>query len=386
MRGDTTKESVVIAMRWKRYDAAVKLLTVAARFAPADARVMNNLGVACELSGRPERAEFYYLKALSLNPACAEAADNLCSFYLSRGKYAEARRYARLLQKLEGGFPYLTWRLARAAVLAGDLTEAASRLQAALAEDPSLAARTLAEVIGATGAPTAAHRLDAGPLPVAPEAFHNITIPLRADKSWHEVDLKIEFGGQAYKGEEGLPLANDIWQEATWQLETPEEKNPKIHRVKDYIPLVDAGGSIFAEPGKMLVTMTVRRTSHASAIVRKFTRNYEEALRFIPFMKYVRNSVFLVIMNVVGQIVSCSLIAYAFARLKWPGREFFFVVLLGTMMLPPQVTMIPVFLIMKRLGWFNTLYPMWVPAFFAAAHNFVQLSTALSSHSFSFSK
>ncbi len=135
----------LIAMRWKRYDAAVKLLTVAARSAPADARVMNNLGVACELSGRPERAEFCYLKALSLDPACAEAADNLCSFYLSRGKYAEARRYARLLQKLEGGSPYLTWRLARAAVLAGDLTEAASRLQAALAEDPSLAARTLAE-------------------------------------------------------------------------------------------------------------------------------------------------------------------------------------------------------------------------------------------------
>lgn len=202
------------------------------------------------------------------------------------------------------------------------------------------------------------------PLPVAPDAFHNITIPLRADKSWHEVYLKIEFGGQAYKGEEGLPLANDIWQEATWQLETPEEKDTKIHHVKDYIPLVDAGKSTFAEPGKMLVTMTVRRMSHASAIVHKFTRNYEEALRFIPFMKYVRNSVFLVIMNVLGQIVSCSLIAYAFARLQWPGRDFFFVVLLGTMMLPPQVTMIPVFLIVKKLGWFNTLYPLWVPAFF----------------------
>jgi len=95
--------------------------------------------------------------------------------------------------------------------------------------------------------------------------------------------------------------------------------------------------------------------------------NYIDVFREIPFARYYFNSVFVTAWTVLGQILSCSFIAYAFARLRWPGRDFYFVLLLGTMMLPPQVTMIPVFLIMKHIGWFNTLYPLWVPAFFGSA-------------------
>ena len=58
-----------------------------------------------------------------------------------------------------------------------------------------------------------------------------------------------------------------------------------------------------------------------------------------------------------------ALTSFAFARLRWPGRDVLFVVLLSTMMLPAQVTMVPVFLIYKHLGWYNTLLPLWVPAF-----------------------
>ncbi|MBM3277200.1 MAG: carbohydrate ABC transporter permease [Candidatus Handelsmanbacteria bacterium] len=72
-------------------------------------------------------------------------------------------------------------------------------------------------------------------------------------------------------------------------------------------------------------------------------------------------------MSIAGQLLSCSLVAYAFARLRWPGREVLFGVLLATMMLPGQVTMIPVFLIFKSLGWYNTLKTLWVPSFFGSA-------------------
>src|SRR5690606_7847596 len=64
--------------------------------------------------------------------------------------------------------------------------------------------------------------------------------------------------------------------------------------------------------------------------------------------------------NIVLAIFSCTLVGYAFARLNWPGRDLCFGLLLATMMLPPQVTMIPQFLIIKSLGWYNTLMPLWI--------------------------
>ena len=72
-------------------------------------------------------------------------------------------------------------------------------------------------------------------------------------------------------------------------------------------------------------------------------------------------------MSIIGQVLSCSLAAYAFARLHWPGRDVMFGLLLATMMLPGQVTMIPVFMIFRMLGWYNTLEALWVPSFFGSA-------------------
>ena len=72
-------------------------------------------------------------------------------------------------------------------------------------------------------------------------------------------------------------------------------------------------------------------------------------------------------MTMVGQVFSCSIVAYAFSRLNWPGREVLFAVLLATMMLPAQVTMIPVFMIFEKLGWYNTLRALWAPSFLGSA-------------------
>ena len=138
--------------------------------------------------------------------------------------------------------------------------------------------------------------------------------------------------------------------------------------MREYLLLQEEEGKSSSCTGRRcLLHFTLTRSSRAAAIWYKFTRNYTDALRYIPFWRYTLTSVFLVAMNVLGQLVACSLVAYSFARLRWPGRDVCFVVLLGTMMLPPQVTMIPVFLIFKKLGWFNTLYPLWVPSFLGSA-------------------
>jgi multiple sugar transport system permease protein len=95
--------------------------------------------------------------------------------------------------------------------------------------------------------------------------------------------------------------------------------------------------------------------------------NYIDAWKSQPFLTYFKNSITITALVVVGRIVSCSLVAFGFARTKFPGRDFLFVVLLATMMLPRQVTLIPQYLLFKELEWINTIKPLTVPAFFGNA-------------------
>lgn len=102
--------------------------------------------------------------------------------------------------------------------------------------------------------------------------------------------------------------------------------------------------------------------------------NYSEALEFLPpeykrGLKPLWNTIYITILTIIGTVLSSSLVAYSFARLRWPGRDIMFVVLLATMMIPAAVTMLPVFLIFRSLGWIDTLRPLWFPAIFGSAFN-----------------
>ncbi|MEZ4733694.1 MAG: carbohydrate ABC transporter permease [Caldilineaceae bacterium] len=85
------------------------------------------------------------------------------------------------------------------------------------------------------------------------------------------------------------------------------------------------------------------------------------------FTLYFGNTLKIALFSVVGEILASSLVAYAFARLRWPGRDLFFILTISAMMLPIQVRMIPLFLIFKQLGWINTHLPLIVPHFFGSA-------------------
>lgn len=92
-----------------------------------------------------------------------------------------------------------------------------------------------------------------------------------------------------------------------------------------------------------------------------------EELGYIPFLVYARNTLVLAFLTVTGAVFSNALVAYAFARLKWPGRDLLFAATLATMMVPFPVLMVPTFALFKHLGWVGTFRPLWVPAFFAGA-------------------
>ncbi len=98
--------------------------------------------------------------------------------------------------------------------------------------------------------------------------------------------------------------------------------------------------------------------------------NYVRAVTIfpVPFWTFLWNSVFLSLANVIGSVASCTIVAFAFARLRFRGSRILFLLVLSTMMLPPQVTMIPLFILFSKLGWINTYKPLIVPQFFANAY------------------
>jgi len=101
--------------------------------------------------------------------------------------------------------------------------------------------------------------------------------------------------------------------------------------------------------------------------------NYKEALTVLPFHLFLKNTLIITICCIIGQTLSASLVAFGFSRMRFPGRNVLFILVLSTMMLPAQVTQIPTFVIFTHLRWIDTLKPLIVPAFFGGGAFFIFL-------------
>ncbi len=95
--------------------------------------------------------------------------------------------------------------------------------------------------------------------------------------------------------------------------------------------------------------------------------NYVQLFDVLPFGLFVFNSIKIAVLATVGALLSCSMAAFAFARMRFPGRNFIFAVALSTLMIPFHVTLIPLFALYRDLGWLGTHLPLTVPFFFGAA-------------------
>jgi ABC-type glycerol-3-phosphate transport system permease component len=93
--------------------------------------------------------------------------------------------------------------------------------------------------------------------------------------------------------------------------------------------------------------------------------NYIDVFTNVPFARYLYNSAFISFFAIIGNLIGSSIAAYSFARLRFPGKNVLFLVMLSTLMVPAWVTMIPHFILFKWLGWLDTYLPLLVPAFFA---------------------
>ncbi|MET3193546.1 multiple sugar transport system permease protein [Bacillus sp. OAE603] len=99
--------------------------------------------------------------------------------------------------------------------------------------------------------------------------------------------------------------------------------------------------------------------------------NYKEVFTLLPFFKFMLNTLIVTVLRTAGQLFLCSLAAYAFARIEFPGRNVLFLVALSVLMVPGQVFLLPQYMIMVKLGWLNTLQAVVVPGLFSAFGTFL---------------
>jgi multiple sugar transport system permease protein len=96
-------------------------------------------------------------------------------------------------------------------------------------------------------------------------------------------------------------------------------------------------------------------------------KNYADVFHTIPFFRYTFNTMTVAFLSTLGIVLSSIPVAYALSRMRWRGRQAAFVVILGTLMLPYQVTVLPLYIVFARFGWIPSLKPLIIPAFFGDA-------------------
>lgn len=99
----------------------------------------------------------------------------------------------------------------------------------------------------------------------------------------------------------------------------------------------------------------------------QYFSNFSDALTLVPFATYFENTLIVTVLSVLGSVLSSSLVAYSFARLRWPGRDALFILVLVTMLLPSIVTFIPQYVLFSKIHWVGTFLPLIVPTWFGNA-------------------
>ena len=207
-------------------------------------------------------------------------------------------------------------------------------------------------------------------LPFEAADLVNVQLPVSLDNSFHRLHFELEHDGVRYVSvrPESLGIFQAPWRTFVLQ-EYGEDDLSNKPKTWTLIEPAETGTAFDHGPRRCRLTVRLERAGAATAAFDKLTNNYRLIFANIPLGRYLWNSLLLVVLNVVGMLFSCSLSAYALTRLEWPGRKLCTVLMLSTMMIPSQVLMIPNFLIMKYLGFYNTLFPLWVVSFTGNAFN-----------------
>ncbi len=149
-----------------------------------------------------------------------------------------------------------------------------------------------------------------------------------------------------------------------------------MRRLAIWVALV-LGAVVFALPFYVMIAMSLKTAAELASTsvwawpVNPAWDNYQQVLTNanVSFATFLRNTTVIALLTTLGSVLSSALVAYAFARLRFPGRDRLFLLVLATMMLPGIVTLIPSYVMFAQIRWVDTWLPLIVPAFFGGAYN-----------------
>ena len=164
------------------------------------------------------------------------------------------------------------------------------------------------------------------------------------------------------------------------QMKKAQARKEIMKKISSYLLLI-AGSLTMVGPFMWMLTTSLKDAGAVFSFQKNWWeewipmsfvwQNYVKAWHVVPFAKFYLNSLFVTAAVTFGQVVTSAMAAYAFARLHFPGRERIFFGYLATMMVPGAVTMIPVFILLKNLGWVDTYKALILPGIFTAYGTFM---------------
>ena len=210
------------------------------------------------------------------------------------------------------------------------------------------------------------------PIPI--ERIRRITLPVRGDASYHRLSLTVSVpqsavndgntkSGVTYQPSRSFVLGSALWEDAVWrlhgipgELESSHITMQKVETDLAAEPTVEAGNG-----SQLFLQLTIHQPAYLSIVWDKFTSNYRNLWKTVPYSRYFVNSVFIATASTLLTLFFCSLGGYAFAKYQFRGQKILFGILLASMMVPFQVLLVPLFGLMYDIGWLNSYKAIIIP-------------------------
>ena len=206
------------------------------------------------------------------------------------------------------------------------------------------------------------------PIPV--ERIRRVILPIRGDASYHHLDLTVSVlpstgntRSTTYQPTRSFILESELWKDAVWRLHgTPgelESSHITMAQVETNIESLPTTGT--GTETQLFLQLTIHQPGYLSIVWDKFTSNYRNLWKTVPYNRYFINSVFIATASTLLTLFFCSLGGYAFAKYDFRGQKILFGILLASMMVPFQVLLVPLFGLMYDIGWLNSYKAIVIP-------------------------
>ncbi len=206
------------------------------------------------------------------------------------------------------------------------------------------------------------------PIPV--EQIRRVILPVRGDASYHHLDLNVSVlpstgapDSITYQPMRSFILESALWKDAVWRLHgTPGELESSHITMQQVATDTTILPAVEPSVGRQLfLQLTIHQPGYLSIVWDKFTSNYRNLWKTVPYNRYFINSVFIATASTLLTLFFCSLGGYAFAKYQFRGQKILFGILLASMMVPFQVLLVPLFGLMYDIGWLNSYKAIIIP-------------------------